>query len=330
MKNALITGITGQDGHHLTKLLLSKGYVVYGIINGQRNSREESFVSLFPDAKLLRGDLTDFSSLLQIVSQVQPHEVYNLGAISFVGMSFQQPELTANITGLGALRLLEAIRKVDSEGQIRFYQASSSEMFGKVRETPQSESTPFYPRSPYGVAKTFAHYTTVNYRESYGMHASSGLLFNHEGEFRGHEFVTRKITSNVARIKLGIQNRFSLGSLLPKRDWGYAGDYVEAMWMMLQQDEPDDYVISTGESHSVQEFVEAALKVADLPGGVDKYVDFDATMVRPAEVDLLIGNSSKAFKKLGWKPKTKFTELVERMVENDLQIEMAKIKGNKK
>jgi len=330
MKNALITGITGQDGHHLTKLLLSKGYFVYGIINGQRNSREESFVSLFPDAKLLRGDLTDFSSLLQIVSQVQPHEVYNLGAISFVGMSFQQPELTANITGLGALRLLEAIRKVDSEGQIRFYQASSSEMFGKVRETPQSESTPFYPRSPYGVAKTFAHYTTVNYRESYGMHASSGLLFNHEGEFRGHEFVTRKITSNVARIKLGIQNRFSLGSLLPKRDWGYAGDYVEAMWMMLQQDEPDDYVISTGESHSVQEFVEAALKVADLPGGVDKYVDFDATMVRPAEVDLLIGNSSKAFKKLGWKPKTKFTELVERMVENDLQIEMAKIKGNKK
>jgi GDPmannose 4,6-dehydratase len=321
MARALITGITGQDGHHLTKLLLTKGYEVHGIVNGQRNSREESFVKLFPEAKLHRGDLTDFSSLLQVVDAVHPDEVYNLGAISFVGLSFQQPELTANITGLGTLRLLEAIRKSGQANTIRFYQASSSEMFGKVRETPQTELTPFHPRSPYGVAKTFAHYTCVNYREAYGMHISSGILFNHEGEYRGHEFVTRKITSNIAKIKLGLQDKFSLGDLTPQRDWGYAGDYVEAMWLMTQQEVPDDYVIATGETHRVSDFVEAALVAADLPGPIENYVTFDRGMIRPSEVDLLVGDATKAFRKLSWRPQTKFDQLVRKMVENDLREE---------
>ena len=321
MPIALITGITGQDGHHLTRLLLQKGYEVHGVVNGQRNSREESFTKLFPEARLHRGDLTDFSSMLQIIDRVQPREIYNLGAISFVGMSFQQPELTANTTGLGALRILEAVRQVDSDNQIRFYQASSSEMFGKVRQTPQNELTPFHPRSPYGVAKTFAHYTCVNYREAYGMHASCGILFNHEGEFRGHEFVTRKITSNVARIKLGKQARFSLGDLSPRRDWGYAQDYVEAMWLMLQQENPDDYVIATGETHKVSEFVEAALSAAGLNGEIVDYVDFDKEMIRPSEVDLLVGDGTKAKEVLGWAPKTSFKQLVGLMVENDLKIE---------
>lgn len=321
MVKALITGITGQDGHHLTKLLLTKGYEVHGLVNGQRNSREEGFVRLFPEAKLHRGDLTDFSSLLQVIDDVSPDEIYNLGAISFVGLSFQQPELTANITGLGALRLLEAMRKSDKSNKTRFYQASSSEMFGKVRETPQSELTPFHPRSPYGVAKTFAHYTCVNYREAYGMHISSGILFNHEGEFRGHEFVTRKITSNIAKIKLGKQKKFSLGDLSPRRDWGYAGDYVEAMWLMLQQKDPDDYIIATGETRSVKEFVEKALECAGLEQDIEKYVEFDKKMIRPAEVDLLIGDAAKANKILGWTPKVNFNQLVERMVDNDLAIE---------
>lgn len=321
MARALITGITGQDGHHLTKLLLSKGYEVHGIVNGQRNSREESFVKLFPEAKLHRGDLTDFSSLLQVVDSVKPDEVYNLGAISFVGLSFQQPELTANITGLGTLRLLEAIRKSGQAEKVRFYQASSSEMFGKVRETPQNELTPFHPRSPYGVAKTFAHYTCVNYREAYGMHISSGILFNHEGEYRGHEFVTRKITSNIARIKLGLQEKFSLGDLNPRRDWGYAGDYVEAMWMMTQKEEPDDFVIATGVTHSVREFAEAAIACAELPGYLEDYVDFDNEMIRPAEVELLIGDASKAKNQLGWSAKTNFNDLVFKMVSCDLKQE---------
>lgn len=321
MKKALITGITGQDGHHLTKLLLEKGYKVHGVLNGQRNSRVDHFASQFPDAKLHSGDLTDFSSLLHIVDLVSPDEVYNLGAISFVGLSFKQPELTANITGLGALRILEAIRKVGLEKTVRYYQASSSEMYGKVHETPQTELTPFHPRSPYGVAKVFAHFMTMNYRESYQMHASSGILFNHEGEFRGHEFVTRKITSNVARIKLGKQKRFSLGDLSPRRDWGYAGDYVEAMWLMLQQDVPDDYVIATGETHSVLEFVETALEVAGLEHNIEKYIDFDADMIRPAEVDLLIGDASKARKQLNWSPKIDFESLVNLMVEHDLSVE---------
>jgi GDPmannose 4,6-dehydratase len=324
MKTALITGITGQDGHHLSKLLISKGYSVHGLINGQRNSREASFSQLFPQVTLHKGDLTDFSSLVGVIDSVKPHELYNLGAISFVGMSFQQPELTANITGLGTLRLLEALRKLGLEKHTRFYQASSSEMFGKVRETPQNENTPFHPRSPYGVAKTFAHYTTLNHREAYGMHASSGILFNHEGEFRGHEFVTRKITSSVARIKLDKQEKISLGDISPKRDWGYAGDYVEAMWLMLQQDEPNDFVIATGVTHSVKEFIEEALKCAELPVDLEKFLDFDKNMVRPAEVDLLIGDASKAKELLGWSPKVNFSKLVEKMVLNDLQIESAR------
>ncbi len=326
MPTALITGITGQDGHHLTKFLLGKGYEVAGLINGQRNSREESFSRLFPDVKLIQGDLTDFSSLLQVVHDIQPDEIYNLGAISFVGLSFKQPELTANVTGLGALRLLEAVRKVGAETSIRFYQASSSEMFGKVRETPQTELTPFHPRSPYGVAKTFAHYTCVNYREAYGMHISSGILFNHEGEYRGHEFVTRKITSNVARIKLGLQERFSLGDLSPQRDWGYAGDYVEAMWKMTQIERPNDYVIATGQTRSVRDFVEAALIAAGLEPNVEKYVSYDQTMKRPSEVDLLVGDASKAKQELDWSPRTSFQELVGLMVENDLRLESSTVK----
>ena len=324
MKKAFITGITGQDGHHLTELLLSKGYQVHGLINGQRNSRLDEFAKRFPEANLISGDLTDFSSLLQAIDQVGPDEVYNLGAISFVGLSFKQPELTANITGLGTLRLLEAIRKAGLEKVCRFYQASSSEMFGQVRETPQTELTPFHPRSPYGVAKTFGHYTTMNYRESYGMHASTGILFNHEGEYRGHEFVTRKITSNVAKIKLGHIEKFSLGDLSPRRDWGYAREYVEAMWLMLQQDQPDDYVIATGETHTVEEFLRAALDAAGLDGEIEKYVEFDQSMIRPAEVELLIGDASKAKKKLGWSPKVNFQQLVEIMVTHDLSIEKHK------
>jgi GDPmannose 4,6-dehydratase len=323
MKTALITGITGQDGHHLSKLLLDKGYSVHGLLNGQRNSRVEEFQKAFPEVTLHSGDLTDFSSLIKVLGQSHPNEIYNLGAISFVGLSFKQPELTANITGLGCLRLLEAVRNLGAEREIRFYQASSSEMFGKVRETPQTESTPFHPRSPYGVAKTFAHYTCMNYREAYGMHISSGILFNHEGEYRGHEFVTRKITSNIAKIALGKQTKFSLGDLSPKRDWGYAGDYVEAMWLMLQQDNPDDYVIATGETHSVREFVVAAIKAAKLNGDVEDYVDFDEQFIRPSEVDLLIGDSSKAKSVLGWTPKVDFSQLVSKMVESDLKIESA-------
>ena len=321
MKNALVTGITGQDGHHLTKLLLEKNYTVTGLVNGQRNSREESFVKLFPQVKLMQGDLTDFASLLQIIEESQPAEIYNLGAISFVGLSFKQPELTANVTGLGVLRLLEAVRKSGGEKGVRFYQASSSEMFGKVRQTPQNELTPFHPRSPYGVAKTFAHYTCVNYREAYDMHVSSGILFNHEGEYRGHEFVTRKITSNVARIKLGLIEKFSLGDLTPQRDWGYAGDYVEAMWRMTQEEKPDDFVISTGETRSVRDFVVAALEAVGLEPDVDKYVSYDQAMKRPSEVDLLVGDASKASEILDWQPTTTFNELVGLMVENDLRIE---------
>lgn len=280
----------------------------------------------FPNVQLIRGDLTDFSSLLQVIKETSPDEIYNLGAISFVGMSFQQPELTANITGLGALRMLEAVRKSGIQKTIKFYQASSSEMFGKVQETPQNEITPFYPRSPYGVAKTFAHYTCINYREAYGMHISCGILFNHEGEYRGHEFVTRKITSNVARIKLGLQERFSLGALEPKRDWGYAGDFVEAMWLMTQQDTSDTFVIATGETHSVRDFLESALECAGLDKNIEKYVDFDQEMIRPSEVDLLVGDASKAQKILGWKPKVNFAKLVEIMVENDLRIESGNLR----
>ena len=321
MKKALVTGITGQDGHHLSKLLIDKNYEVIGLLNGQRNSRVEDFKKLFPTVRLVGGDLSDSSSLHTVINQNQPDEIYNLGAISFVGLSFQQPELTSNITGLGALRLLEAVRKSGLEEKTRVYQASSSEMFGKVRETPQTEMTPFHPRSPYGVAKTFAHYMCQNYREAYGMHISSGILFNHEGEYRGHEFVTRKITSNLAKIKLGKIAKFSLGDIEPKRDWGYAGDYVYAMWLMLQQDEPDDYIIATGETHSVREFLEVAIQAAGLTGTISEYVDFDQSLIRPSEVDLLIGDASKAKARLGWEPKVKFEELVNRMMLNDLALE---------
>ena len=264
MKRALVTGITGQDGRHLAELLTAKGYQVFGLIRGQANPKAEMILDENPAIELVDGDLRDLSSLIAAVEQVQPDEVYNLGAISFVQLSFKQAELTAEITGLGVLRMIEAVRIVGGtdNNPIRFYQASSSEMFGKVRETPQSETTPFHPRSPYGVAKVFGHYTTLNYREAYNIHASSGILFNHEGPRRGLEFVTRKITNSLARIKLGLQDEISLGNLDAARDWGYAGDYVEAMWMMLQQDEPDDYVVATGETHTIREFLEVAFRIA--------------------------------------------------------------------
>ena len=325
MKTALITGITGQDGNHLSELLLKKDYRIYGLVNGQKNYNLDAFKSRFPSIELIGGDLTDFSSLCDVVNISQPDEIYNLGAISYVGMSFSQPELTANVTGLGTLRVLEAVRKANLESRTKIYQASSSEMFGKVQQTPQNENTPFYPRSPYGVAKTFAHYTCINYREAYNMHVSSGILFNHEGEYRGKEFVTRKISSNVAKIKLGKQKKFSLGSLDPKRDWGYAGDYVEAMWMMVQNKEPETFVIATGVTHSVREFLEEALKVAGLKGDVEQYVDLDKSMIRPSEVDLLVGDSTKAKEKLGWTPKVDFSKLVQIMVENDLKLESSQI-----
>jgi GDPmannose 4,6-dehydratase len=324
MSIALITGITGQDGTHLAKLLLSKGYEVHGVINGQKNAPHILFQTMFPEVTLHHADLTDLSSLIRVLDMVRPNEIYNLGAISFVGLSFLQPELTADVTGLGCLRLLESIRQLHMEDSVKFYQASSSEMFGKVREVPQTELTPFHPRSPYGVAKTFAHYTSVNYREAYSMFISTGILFNHEGEHRGYEFVTRKITSNIAKIKLGKQSRFSLGDLNPQRDWGYAGDYVESMWRMLQNPTPDDFVIATGKTHSVRDFVEAALISAELKGNVEDYVDYDINMKRPSEVELLIGDASKAKSILGWEPTTTLHQLVDIMVQNDMKIESLK------
>jgi GDPmannose 4,6-dehydratase len=320
LQRALVTGITGQDGFHLTQLLQSKNYKIFGLLNGQRNSRVEEFSRKFPDVELIQGDLTDFSSLLRAIDLAKPNELYNLGAISFVGLSFKQPELTANVTGLGPLRLLEAVRTLNAEKDIKFYQASSSEMYGKVLQVPQNEKTGFYPRSPYGVAKVYAHQICVNYRESYGMHISCGILFNHEGEYRGEEFVTRKITKAVAQIVKGDKAKIRLGTLEPKRDWGYAGDYVEAMWLMLQQTQPDDYVIATGETHSVREFLNAALIHANLPGQAEDYVSLDKSFQRPAEVDLLVGDSSKARQKLGWEPKVDFYSLVKLMVDNDIGI----------
>jgi GDPmannose 4,6-dehydratase len=322
MPRALITGITGQDGRHLAELLVAKGYQVFGVIRGQHNPKARVVLDENPAIELVDGDLSDLSSLIAVVEQVQPDEVYNLAAISFVPLSWKQAELTGNITGLGVLRVLEAIRLVGGteRNPIRFYQASSSEMFGKVREVPQRETTPFHPRSPYGVAKAFGHYMTVNYRESYGMHASSGILFNHEGPKRGLEFVTRKVSNGVARIKLGLQENLVMGSLEPKRDWGYAGDYVEAMWLMLQQDVPGDYVVATGETHSVRECIELAFAAA----GIDewqRYVEQDERFMRPAEVDLLIGDASLAREKLGWKTRVSFAELMRIMVEYDLHEE---------
>ena len=327
MRKAFITGITGQDGRHLAEFLLTKGYKVYGMMKGQHNPRAELLRDEFPEVEVVPGDLTDLTSLVTALEYAQPDEFYNLGAISFVAMSFNQAELTANVTGLGVLRALEAVRMVGGaqNNPIRFYQASSSEMFGKVRQTPQTEMTPFHPRSPYGVAKVFGHDITVNYRESYGMYACSGILFNHEGPRRGLEFVTRKITNTAARIKLGIDKELVLDNTDAKRDWGFAGDYVKAMWMMLQQDAPDDYVIATGETHSVDEFLTLAFEKAGL-GDFRQYVKHDPKFFRPAEVDLLIGDPSKAEKKLGWKREVGFDQLVDMMVQHDIAYETHRLK----
>ena len=327
MPRALVTGITGQDGRHLAELLHAKGYEVFGLVKGQNNPKAESLREEFPFVEIVPGDLADFSSLVSALERSRPDEVYNLGGVSFVAMSFNQAELTANITGLGVLRMLEAIRLVGGDDRaIRFYQASSSEMFGKVRETPQSELTPFHPRSPYGVAKVFGHDITVNYRESYGLFACSGILFNHEGPRRGLEFVTRKITHAVARIKLGLQQELVLGNLDAKRDWGYAGDYVEAMWLMLQQPEPDDFVIATGETHSIGEFLDLAFRAAGL-GDWRPYVRQDKRFFRPAEVDLRVGDATKARTKLGWTPRVDFPGLVEMMVRHDIDLESRRAAG---
>ena len=327
MRKAFITGITGQDGRHLAEFLHEKGYKVYGMMKGQNNPRAEMLRDDFPFVEIVPGDLTDLTSLVTALEYVQPDEFYNLGAISFVAMSFNQAELTANVTGLGVLRALEAVRIVGGaqNNPIRFYQASSSEMFGKVREVPQTELTPFHPRSPYGVAKVFGHNITMNYRESYGLYACSGILFNHEGPRRGLEFVTRKITNTAARIKLGVEKELVLGNTDAKRDWGYAGDYVKAMWLMLQQDEPDDYVIATGETHSIEEFLTLAFDKVGL-GDWRPYVRHDAKFLRPAEVDLLIGDPAKAKAKLGWKPEVNFEQLVAMMVEHDLEYETRRLR----
>jgi GDPmannose 4,6-dehydratase len=326
MARALVTGITGQDGRYLSQFLSEKGYQVFGLIRGQQNPKAELVQEENPKLELIEGDLTDLSSLIAAVEQVQPDEVYNLGAISFVQLSFRQAELTAEITGLGVLRMLEAVRIVGGtqNNPIRFYQASSSEMFGKVRETPQNEKTPFHPRSPYGVAKVFGHHITVNYRESYGIHASSGILFNHESPRRGVEFVTRKITNSLARIKLGFQDSISLGNLESSRDWGYAGDYVQAMWRMLQQDEPDDYVIATGETHTIRDFLDVSFRIAGYESW-EPFVTHDPRFERPAEVDLLIGDASKARERLDWAPSIDFEGLVKLMYEHDLAVEHQKM-----
>jgi GDPmannose 4,6-dehydratase len=315
---ALITGVTGQDGLYLSEFLLAKGYEVYGLVRGQNNPKVE-IARAVPGLQLLFGDLTDLSSLLRAVHTARPDEIYNLGAISYVAYSWENARLTSDVTGMGALNMLEATRLYagDDPGSVRFYQASSSEMFGKVQQVPQQESTLLWPRSPYGVAKVFAHYMTINYRESYGMHASSGILFNHESPRRGPEFVTRKVTRAVARITLGLQDHLELGNLDARRDWGFAGDYVEAMWLMLQQENADDYVISTGETHSIRELLDVAFAHA----GIDDWaplVRLNPAFLRPAEVDLLIGDCSKARQTLGWQPRVGFEEMIRMMVDADL------------
>lgn len=318
MKNALITGITGQDGFHLTEFLHSKGYQIFGLIKNQNNPRVIEFSKKFPEVQLLVGDLTDLSSLVRAIETSNPNELYNLGAISFVALSFKQPELTANVTGLGPLRLLEAIRAIGAEQQVKFYQASSSEMFGKVLQVPQNETTRFNPVSPYGTAKVFAHQTCVNYREEYGMNVSCGVLFNHEGEYRGEQYVTRKITKAVAQISKGNLDRIKLGTLEARRDWGYAGDYIKAMWLMLQQNNSDDFVIATGKTHSIREFLAIAIEAAGLTGFPEDYVIIDDNLKRPADENSLIGDATKAKKVLGWEPKVSFEELVTKMVRTDM------------
>ena len=323
-RRALITGVTGQDGSYLAELLVSKGYAVHGLRRRSSTFGTERIEHLIrgtdPCVELHYGDLSDASGLARLIRQIRPHEVYNLAAQSHVRVSFDQPAYTADVTAVGTLRLLEALRDVqdDTGEQIRFYQASSSEMFGKVVETPQKETTPFYPRSPYGVAKVYGHWITVNYRESYDLHASCGILFNHESPRRGETFVTRKITRAAARIKLGMQEKLHLGNLDAKRDWGFAGDYVEAMWLMLQQPQADDYVVAMNELHTVREFCE--LTFARLGLDYQDFVEVDPRYFRPAEVDLLLGDATKANKKLGWTPRVSFRELVEMMVDGDLEL----------
>lgn len=313
-KSALITGISGQDGSYLAELLLSKGYDVYGLVRRSSTEGLERLESVRKSVRLLHGDLADQSSLLDAVETAMPDEVYNLAAQSFVGSSWQEPIHTAEIDAVGVTRILEAVRRVKPDA--RFYQASSSEMFGRVREVPQSENTPFHPRSPYGVAKVYGFYITLNYRESYDMHASNGILFNHESPRRGIEFVTRKISDGAARIKLGLASELRMGNLDSQRDWGHARDYVEAMWLMLQQDAPDDYVIATGETHTVREFCELAFGHLGLD--CEEYVKLDQAFLRPAEVDLLVGDASHAREVLGWEPKVSFAELVAEMVDEDM------------
>jgi GDPmannose 4,6-dehydratase len=314
-KRALITGITGQDGSYLAELLLEKGYEVFGVVRRASAANLWRLEDILGRIHIKAADLLDQLSLIRVIDNVRPHELYNLAAMSFVPASWDQPMLTGEFNSQGVTRVLEAVRQVDPA--IRVYQASSSEMFGKVREVPQTELTPFYPRSPYGVSKVFAHYITVNYRESYGLFAVSGILFNHESPRRGLEFVTRKVSDGVARIKLGLADSLSLGNLDARRDWGFAGDYVRAMWLMLQQERPDDYVIATGESHSVRELVEVAFGHAGLDW--EKYVHIDSKLLRPAEVDHLVGDSSKARRELGWRPELDFNSLIRTMVEADIE-----------
>jgi GDPmannose 4,6-dehydratase len=316
-RRALITGITGQDGSYLAELLLDKGYEVHGVVRRSSTERFERIEHLRDRLTLHQGDLLDQRSLVDALRVARPDEIYNLAAMSYVAVSWIQPTLTAEFTGVGVTRLLEAMREVCPEA--RFYQASSSEMFGKVRDVPQNEATPFYPRSPYGVAKAYGHFITVNYRESYGLHATSGILFNHESERRGLEFVTRKVTWHAAAIRLGRRDRLELGNLDAKRDWGYAKDYVDAMWRMVQRDEPSDYVIATGRTHSVRECVEIAFDQAGL-GDWQAYVQLDPSLIRPAEVDLLVGDASKAERELGWVPRTSFEQLIRLMVDADLAL----------
>jgi len=316
MPTAIITGVTGQDGSYLADFLLSKGYRVVGMVRRSSTVTFGRIEHIQDDIEIIQGDLHDQSSLVSVIEEYAPDEVYNLAAQSYVPTSWKQPVLTGEVTALGVTRLLEAIRLVKPD--TRFYQASSSEMFGKVREVPQTEDTPFYPRSPYGVAKVYGHWITVNYRESYNLFACSGILFNHESPRRGLEFVTRKITHGVARIKLGLADELRLGNLDARRDWGYAGDYVEAMWMMLQQDQPDDYVVCTGSTHAVREFCEAAFGHVGL--NYEDYVVQDPRFYRPAEVDLLVGDPQRAEEKMGWRPKVSFEELVQMMVDADLQM----------
>ena len=314
-KVALITGITGQDGSYLAEFLLSKGYKVFGMVRRASVDKYERIAHIMDKVELVQGDLLDQYSLISVLQKSEPAEVYNLAAQSFVPTSWSQPVLTSEFTAIGVTRMLESIRLVNKN--IRMYQASSSEMYGKVRETPQTEDTPFYPRSPYGVAKAYGHYITVNYRESYNLFAVSGILFNHESPRRGLEFVTRKVTDGVARIKLGLAADLKLGNLEARRDWGFAGDYVQAMWLMLQQPTPDDFVIATGETRSVKDLVQVAFKCAGLDW--EKYVKLDKAFLRPAEVDLLVGDPAKAKRVLGWEPSVSFDSMIQMMVESDLQ-----------